>query len=109
MKTELGKIKRFQFGHGGYNDAMFGVSISLGGQSWGVDDFRGTWAGKPSEHSHWTEEDQQRICGEVMLWIADLMKQAKVKNIQDMVGVPIEVKFKDGNLLDSWRILEEVL
>jgi hypothetical protein len=31
MRKELGKIKRFDMGFGGYDDAMFGMSVMLGG------------------------------------------------------------------------------
>ena len=108
MRKELGKITRFDIGMGGYDDAMFGLSVTFSFQGSGVQDFIGTWAHKPDENHKWTLEDQTRIWGDMCRKVIEFMKQAKVNTTLDMVGIPVEVTFS-GNTLSSWRILEEVL
>lgn len=108
MRKELGKIQRFEIGMGGYDEAMFGMSVTLGGQGWGVGDFDGTWSHKPDHNHKWTVEDQSKVWSDMCRRVLDLMKKAKVKTTAEMVGIPVEVTF-EGNKLSSWRILEEVL
>jgi hypothetical protein len=108
MRKELGKIQRFDFGIGGYDDAMFGLSITLVGKGWGVQDFDGTWSRYPDTNCKWNAQDQIEKWGSMCRRVADLMKQANVKTCSEMVGIPVEVTFSDDRL-SSWRILEEVL
>ena len=108
MRKELGKIQRFDIGLGGYDGAMFGMSVGLGGSGWGVGDFIGTWSQRPDERCKWTEEEQIMLWGDMCRMVSDLMAKAKVTTCAAMVGIPVEVTF-DGNKLLSWRILEEVL
>lgn len=108
MITQLGKIQRFEIGMGGYHDAMFGLCVTLGGAGWGVQDFDGTWGHEPDEHTKWTESEQLEHWGKMCKRVRNLMVQAKVSKVSDMVGIPIEATFNGGRL-SSWRILEEVL
>lgn len=110
MKIELGKINSVTFGYGGYQGALFGIWFTLGGSGWGVCDGKGNWQGSPSEYSKWTLEDKKESQGEIMLWIEELMTKAKVKDINKLVGIPVEMTFDSpfGKLV-SWRILTEVL
>ena len=42
IEKKLGKISNVRFGHGGYQDAMIGLSLTFEGQgSWGVSDWKG--------------------------------------------------------------------
>ena len=98
-------------GFGGYQDAMWGVSFTIGSdkESWGCGSFQGHWSYPPSEGAKWTDESRIKKYGEVMNYLLDLCKKAKVEDVMDLVGVPIEATF-DGSLkLVSWRILEEVV
>jgi hypothetical protein len=105
----IGKIKSVSFGNGGYQDAMFGVSFELGGDGWGVGDFKGAWGpGIDSKNCKWTETDRSNEYAQTMRFIASTMTKARVNEIHELVNIPIEVKL-DGNMLKSWRILEEVL
>lgn len=106
-RIELGKIQSICFGYGGYQGAMLGVSVTLGGAGWGVSDHRGTWAER-SEFAKWTVEDQMKIWADVCVWVRDLLKDAKVQSLDQLKGIPVEVTF-EGNVLKSWRILKEVL
>lgn len=104
----LGKISSAKFGYGGYQDAMMGAWFSLSGDGLGIQDGKGMWASKPGVGAKWTEEDQIKEWGLMVKYVLDLMRQAKVKNFKDLVGIPVEVEL-DGNMLKSWRILTEVL
>lgn len=110
-KTELGKIESVSFGHGGYQDAMLGLTVSLTGNSWGTNDHKGFWAAsiiECSEYCKWTEQDRDASYAEVMRFVDKLLAAAKKRNIADLKGVPIEATF-EGNMLKSWRVLTEVL
>lgn len=106
--TRLGKIEAIRLGFGGYQDAQFGLSITLSGDGWGVGDFKGHWSMKPSEHSQWTEADQDAGFAETMRFLLATLKDAKKQHLAELVGVPVEVVF-DNMKLESWRVLKEVL
>ncbi len=109
METELGKIKTVHVGIGGYQDAQLGYSFTLGGKGWGVQTiFKGHWAFKRTEHAKWSEEDRVKALGETYLELGQLLKDAGVNDVSELIGKPVEVTF-DGTVLDSWRILTEVL
>lgn len=110
-RKELGKIQSADFGFGGRDNVMFGAAFTLGGESWAVQDFWGSWAPshvKVNGHMQWTELDRSKWHDEQIRRIEALMYSAKKRHFKDLVGVPIEVTF-DGNLLKSWRVLTEVL
>lgn len=108
MRTQLGKIQKVAFGHGGYQDVQIGIRFQLGGESWGVGDFWGDWALTRSEHAKWTEADRITRLGETVMRINELLAQAKVETVEELKGTPIECTF-DGVLLQSWRVLTEVV
>ena len=111
MEKKLGKIESVRFGHGGYQDACIGLSVTLGNGSWGVGDSRANWDAeqiKWSEHSKWTEEDRDGWYAEIMRYVSSLLKDAKVNSVDQLKGKPVEVTL-DDNQLKSWRILTEVL
>lgn len=108
QRKELGRIQKATFGYGGYDDAMIGFAVELGGEGWGVGDFIGTWASDPGVHAQWTPADQRRLWADAVVRLRDTLKAAKRKDVAALVGVPIEATF-EGNLLKSWRVLTEVL
>jgi len=108
MRKELGKIKKAEFGLGGYQDAMIGISFDLGGEGWGVSDFWGNWALERSEYAKWTEAERITQLGEMSMRIAKLLEDAKIRSVSKLAGIPIEVTF-EGNVLKEWRVLKEVL
>lgn len=109
-RKEIGKIQSVSFGHGGYQDAMIGISFTLGSDKagWGVGDFWGTWGMEPDKYTKWTKKDQVKILGETVLRINQLLSDAKVSDINKLQGIPVEVEF-ESNTLKSWRILTEVI
>lgn len=106
----LGKIQNIRFGLGGYDDAMLGISFTLGSdkECWGTHEFIGTWVSPPSEHANWTIESQTKLWGEMVRHIGSLLNDAKVGDIQKLIGKPIEAIFKD-NTLKEWRLLTETI
>ena len=111
MEKRLGKIQSVRFGHGGYQDACIGLSVTLGDGGWGVGDFKGTWDPemvKRSEYTKWEEEDRVKGFDETMRFVSKLLKEAKVDSVDKLKNVPVEVTF-DGMSLHEWRILTEVI
>jgi hypothetical protein len=111
MTKELGKIEKVRFGHCGYQSSCLGISFVLSGKGWGLQDSKSTWDAeliKHTENSKWSEEDRDKQYSEIMRYVSKLLKDAKVSNIDQLEGKPIEVTL-DGMLLQEWRILTEVL
>lgn len=112
LKSKLGKIESVTFGRGGYQDAMFGLAVTLTMKGSGVNDFvGGAWdpATMPrSERAQWTEEDRSNELVEMCRKVSKLLSDANVDDVTKLVGKPVEVTF-EGSLLKSWRILTEVI
>jgi hypothetical protein len=108
VRKELGKIKSVRYGFGGYQDAQFGLSVSMGGESWGVSDFWGGWASEPDKLAKWTRAEQLECHGQTADRVCKLLQSAHVQGVDGLEGVPVEVTF-DGQRLQSWRVLTEVL
>lgn len=109
-EKRIGKIQDVRFGHGGYQDAMIGISFTLGSdkESWNCGDFWGEWATKRSKECKWTEQDRIDHLGATVMRINKLLDDAKVSNIQQLVGKPIEITF-EGQVRKEWRILTEAV
>lgn len=108
IRKEIGKIRNIYFGYGGYQEAMIGITIDLGGKDWGVGDFKGMWSMERHGSEKWTDQDRIQILGEIVMWANQLMKDAHVTTLNDLIDIPVEVTF-EGQSLDSWRILTEVI
>lgn len=108
----IGKIESVRVGHGGYHDAMFGITFGLASKrdAWGVCDFWGAWSQmvKHSEHCKWTEDDRRATVGDAFLRLDKLLIESKRSTVDQLVGVPVEVEF-DGMTLKSWRVLTEAI
>jgi len=108
----LGKISSVGFGIGGYQDAMFGISFSFsfdGGSAVGA--YKGAWdpaSMECSEYCKWTEEDRDKQLAEMCRFVSKIMNEAKVRDVYDLKGKPVEITL-EGNTLKDWRILTEVL
>ena len=111
MKKKLGKIQSVKFGHGGYQDSMIGLHLTIGADGWGVGDSKSAWDAELIQHSEyckWTENDRDKQYSDILRFVSKLLKDAKVDTIDKLKGIPLEVTF-DGNLLKDWRVLTEVL
>lgn len=111
MEKKLGKIKGVRFGLGGYQHAMIGLTVELGANGWGVNDFKGNWDAeqiKCTENTKWTEEDRDIGYSDTMRFVSKLLKDAKVESVDQLKDVPVEVTL-EGMMLKEWRILTEVI
>lgn len=114
-EKKIGKIKSIQFGIGGYQDAMLGLHVTLGGDGWGVGHSDCTWDAelvKVGSHTKWTDRDRDKTYADIMRRVSKLLKDAKVSHVEQLKGVPVEVTFDRAGLgatLTEWRILTEVL
>lgn len=111
MEKKIGKIEAVKFGLGGYQGCMIGLHVTLSSGGWGVGDSKAAWDAesiKWSENCKWTEEDRDKQYAEVMRYVSTLLKNAKVDTVDKLKGIPVEVTF-DGNMLQEWRVLTEVL
>ncbi len=109
MEPLLGKITHVSFGMGGYQDAMIGISFTLGGDGWGVGDFWGDWANERSPDAKWSYEGRYQNLGKVTLRVRKLLEDAKVQSVDQLKGIPVRVYLKDFNALSHWEVLKEVL
>lgn len=105
-RTELGKILEVKLGPGGYQDAMFGFSFTLGSASWGIGDFWGTWNEVRAPEFEQAHRDAQAAIFER---VRKLMEGAKVSDFADLKGTPVSVEVYDSGALRDWRVLTEVL
>ena len=110
MRKELGRISKVSFGFGGYQDAMFGLSLSFNCDGGVCSNFIGCWplTMKRSESAEWSERDREKQVVESIRTITETMQKAKVEDVSDLLGIPVECTF-DGQMLKEWRVLEEVL
>lgn len=111
MNKELGKIENVRFGFGGYQDAMFGLSLTFSGAGWGICDFvSGGWQSsiEGGGNCKWTEHDRNITRAAMVERIDKILTDAKVDSVDELKGKPVEVTF-DGMTLKEWRILKEVL
>lgn len=111
VTKELGKIDYVGFGHGGYQDAMIGLSLSFEMGCGGVSTFIGFWDDNMidcGDTTKWTEQDRSDNHGKTVTKISNLLREAKVHDVYELKGKPVEVKM-DGNMFKSFRILTEVL
>lgn len=112
MTKELGKISSAKFGFGGYQDCF--ICLTLGFSFASVSchyTSESSWAPsriKRSDDCKWTEEDRDKSFAKMVREIDKLLADAKCESVEGLVGKPIEAVF-DGNKLESFRILTEVL
>jgi hypothetical protein len=109
----LGKITKATFGFGGYQGAMIGLELDFETSVWSIGDgIYGGWAYgmiDPDKNTKWNEEDRSKQVVEMTKTICEILKDAKVDSISELVGKPIEIASEGWNNNVSWRILTEVL
>jgi hypothetical protein len=105
---QFGKIESATFGLGGYQDCQIGFWLSFTGEGWGVSAGQGAWAIERHESAQWTEQDRVADVAKAAMLLCETLKKAKKRQVQDLVGTPVEVTF-EGNCVKEWRVLTEVL
>ena len=99
MEKKLAKIKSVKFG---FREYMFGLTLELGGEGWGV----GTnyYYNPNYKGVEGTTEGLIRMATGVQ----KLLEDAKVETIDKLLNIPVECIF-EGQMLKEFRVLTEVL
>lgn len=108
MEKKLGKIKSVQFG---VEEGRLGIHFSLEGKEWCVVTSNSTLDFETINHDEscdWNEEQRSKRHDEIMKFVSKLLNQARVSNVSELKGTPIEVTMNNG-LLMEWRVLTEVI
>ena len=112
-RKELMKISNVTFGLGGYQNLCFGLFLDFeqnGGL--GAGNFiSGGWDFQSIECNNnvkWSEKDREKQMLELCKSISLILKDAKISSIDKLKGMPVEV-IVSNNVVESWRILEEVI
>jgi hypothetical protein len=111
MEKELGKISSATFGLGGYQGCQFGLHLQFRMGSMGVGASFACWdpaTMECSSHCQWSEATRSQSLDEICRKVSSLLKDAKVDNVSELVGIPVEVTL-DGMCYKDFRILTEVL
>lgn len=107
-ETKLGKIKTIEYGLERGTFLGLKMTFSMDGGSMGIG---ANFSFNSSEHNKyckWTEVERNESIVKVSMYIAELLGLAKVDNVSNLRGIPVEVKMIN-NTFDSFRILTEVL
>jgi len=107
-KKVLGKIEQVEFGCVHDREYLFGLILCLKtSDSSGVVDMHVVNMSKSMTSVEWNTKQNEEIV-KMVKFVNKLLKDAKIKTIDQLVNVPIEMIFSN-NLLKSFRILTEVL
>lgn len=98
MDKCFGYIKKACFGNGGYQDSMFGLTLTFESRGTGCQIFKGGWPDKNHDGVI-----------EAVLLLRDTLIEANKKTIDELEGTPVELEFGDDNRLVEWRVLTEVI
>ena len=107
-KKVLGKIDFAEYGT--VKDYPFMIGLQLGfklGNSGGVGD-GGKYTINISKTCRWDESDRQEAITKKADELYEILKDAKVNYVSQLVGKPVEVEIED-NMFKDFRILTEVL
>lgn len=104
----LGKISRVEYGMGGYNDTMIGLTLTLSGDGWGVGSFIGNWLPVLEENHPEAYSTKCERAVKDLQTIASHLKAAGCLSVSELLNKPVEVTFESAVLI-HWRILKEVL
>jgi hypothetical protein len=108
-RIELGKIESVSYGICRDRGYLMGITFVLTFPGAGCISSKQVNMSKHTERCNWSIEDQNEQIVELMHYISGLLKDAKVDNIAALKNIPIEANFKNYNMLESFRILTEVL
>lgn len=101
---ELGKITSAEVG---FTDYMLGLKLEFGGPGWGVGDGC-KYSMNFSSGCRYEVGERAAECLRVMTTIGELLAEARVQSVSQLMGKPVEVISVNG-LFKEFRILTEVL
>lgn len=101
----LGKIESAYIGTVHDQPFMFGLILSFSSDIWTVG------SSHVMNMEGECEEAKRNACEKIMKEVYNLLKQAKVTTVGDLVGIPVEIEYQGthNNVFKSFRILKEVL
>lgn len=105
----LGKIESAEIGKLADYPFMFGLLLKFsleGGGSFVCDG--GRYTVNLNKECKWKESEWQQEIKKAVEHIFDTLNAAKVRNVSDLVGIPVEVTIENNGFKD-FRILTEVL
>lgn len=102
MIEKIGVIRGVSIGACGYQECMLGFSFDIQGKGWGtVHEIIGGWGhvseeelNKGSSTYKWTHAERITGLGEAFWKVNKLLQQAKVSDVQKLVGKPVKVFFE---------------
>ncbi len=103
----LGKIVRAEFGKVNDMPFLFGLKLDFGFDGGGVSD-GGKYTVNISEHCKWETQSRQEAIEKLVDSIHKLLNDAKVDDVSELVGKPVEITLENSWFKD-FRILTEVL
>lgn len=110
-EKRLGKITKASFGLGGYQECMIGLHLTFEFGGSGICTDYCAWDANKIKHSEsckWTEEDRSEQYDEIVRKLSDILEDARVYSVSDLVGIPVEVELENRTFKD-FRVLTEVL
>lgn len=107
--TKLGKITIAEIGLDKDRPCFYGLHLQFAMKDTGIGDGGlYTYYIKWNENDTWSKEERAEWADNTNCKIADLLKEAKVNYVSQLVNKPVEITIQD-NLFKSFRILTEVL
>jgi len=111
MNKKLGKISNAKFGRVYDKEFIFGLLLDFGGDGWGIS--ATSHAINMCEDCKWKNPEQRfEAIEKIMTFTYDLLEEAGVHSVNELIGIPVEVEFEDGEWgtkFKEFRILKEVL
>lgn len=110
MIKKLAKISTAEFGRINDLPFLFGLQLAFKGDGWGIGTEVGRYTVNLNKECKWgTREERSKEIERIIDFTNDLLKSAKVNNVSELKGLPVEVKIDDNNTFEDFRILTEVL
>ncbi len=105
----LGKIDTAFFGSYADYNFMMGLELSFSLSDGGCVGTGGKYSVNVGESCKWERpEDRQKAISNMVAFVREILKDAKVNTVDELVGKPVEVVIKK-RAFESFRILKEVL
>lgn len=106
--VKLGKITNVRFGFIPDYPFLFGIDFDFFfGDGTGIGS-GGKYTLNISKECKWTSQERKDAIEEAVDFIVKILRDAKVTNVYDLKGKPVEVTIQDNTFI-NFRILTEVL
>lgn len=103
----LGKIDFAEFGTIKDYPFLIGLQLGFSMAGSGVMD-GGKYTVNISPECKWKDNEREKVITQTIAFIADILKDAKVNYVSELINKPVEVTI-ENNTFKDFRILTEVL